>query len=135
MALEAVIGVLGVLAALRLKGGVEPLSSTSLLVVEKELILAAVGVDKGSRLSGGRRSGWSDFLFTAGTAGGVSEFAPLPMVRPLRCCLESEDGVVDVFSRLDEGTGKAELSWSLVPVTEGFRPEKKGMSTRSLGDS
>jgi len=57
VAFDAVIGVLGVLAKLRLGGGVNSLLSTSAEGAGKDAILEAVGVLIGSRLSGGRRKG------------------------------------------------------------------------------
>jgi hypothetical protein len=79
------MGVLGVFTAWRLKGGVVPPPSVCCEGAGYELTLAAVGVESGSRLIGGRRNGWRDFPLAGGMAGGVSELAPLPTVKPLRC--------------------------------------------------
>jgi len=89
VAFEAVIGVLGVLAMLRLGGGVSSRLSTSAEGAGKDAIREAVGVLIGSRLRGGRRKGWSDFFFT-GVAGvtfsiGIAATVSAPIVRFLLC--------------------------------------------------
>ena len=64
VALEAVIGVLGVFALALLGGGVRFASRSSKVAVSKALIFAAVGVLRGSRFSGGSRMGCNFFLLT-----------------------------------------------------------------------
>jgi hypothetical protein len=61
LALEAVIGVLGVFTTARFPGGVPGFSPTSDFVLS-DLILADVGVLNGSRFRGGKRRFWTFFL-------------------------------------------------------------------------
>lgn len=73
MALEAVIGVLGVFVKFRCFGGgvISSWLSLRLSGGGKELMRWAVGVLSGCKLSGGRRNGCKDFLFTTDDAGWV----------------------------------------------------------------
>jgi hypothetical protein len=65
-AFDAVIGVVGVLAAFRRGGGVSmPLAGDAAVLLLKDAILSAVGALMGSKFSGGNRNGCRCF-FLAG---------------------------------------------------------------------
>jgi hypothetical protein len=86
LTLEAVIGVLGVLLAARLGGGVVLRSPTSAEGAGKEEILLLNGVPRGSRLRGGSRIGCRFFLLLC-TDGLFSASDPAPTVSPLLCLI------------------------------------------------
>jgi hypothetical protein len=66
VALDAVMGVLGVFVKFLVGGGVWCLPSWSPIGVGREAIRADVGVLSGRRFRGGNRSGWRFFLFRLG---------------------------------------------------------------------
>lgn len=141
MALEAVIGVLGVLVK-NLLGGVNSASPSMATLDGYELILVAVGVLRGCKLKGGRRIGCNVLLLIGGRACGASPVAIEAVLGGRRCIFPSEEGV-EGFSGLvfAEGRGRALSVLSRLParlvVTGVFVPAKKGVvvSSRSLGDS
>jgi len=87
LALEAVIGVLGVLFAARLGGGVVLRSSTSADGAGKDEILLLKGVPSGSRFKGGSLIGCRFFLFCC-IVGVLSASDPEPTVSPRLCRID-----------------------------------------------
>jgi len=87
-ALEAVMGVLGVLLAARLGGGVTLRSSTSPEGAGKDDIRLLNGVPSGSRFSGGSLIGCRFFLLDCCTVGVLSPSVPAPTVSPRRCLMD-----------------------------------------------
>lgn len=88
VALDAVMGVLGVLLLARFGGGVVLRSSTSAEDTGKDDILLLKGVPSGSRFNGGSLIGWRFFLLVCGTEGVLSTSAdPEPTVIPLLCLI------------------------------------------------
>jgi hypothetical protein len=87
-ALEAVMGVLGVLLLERFGGGVVFRSSLSAEGTENDDILLLNGVPRGKRFKGGSLIGCRFFLLVCGTDGDVSTSVdPEPTVSPLLCLI------------------------------------------------
>lgn len=92
LALEAVMGVLGVLAAVRFGGGVTlPSSASSKGKADNRLLK---GVPRGSRLSGGNLIGCKFFLLDCCTGVVLSGSGVLPTVKPLRCLMDPVRGLI-----------------------------------------
>jgi hypothetical protein len=86
LALDAVMGVLGVLFVARFGGGVVARSSTSADGTGNADILLLNGVPSGSKFKGGSLIGCKFFLLVCGTTGVFSTSAePEPTVRPRLC--------------------------------------------------
>lgn len=88
LALDAVMGVLGVLFTVRLGGGVTTRSSTSAEGAGKEDMRLLKGVPRGSRFKGGSLMGWRFFLAECGATGVLSVSDPAPTVRPRLCLID-----------------------------------------------
>ena len=101
LALDAVIGVLGVVAIPYLGGGVTVPGSKEAGCLSMAAIFAAVGVLSGRRLRGGNRKGCNVRLLTfAPAAGLLSPATPAFMVRAL-LCLVSRSLCMDSVSVAD----------------------------------
>lgn len=87
LALEAVIGVLGVFA-LRFGGGVAFLSSNSPDGTGNDDIRLLNGVLRGRRFKGGSLIGCKSFLLECCTTGVLSGSDPAPTVNPLLCLID-----------------------------------------------
>jgi len=88
VALDAVMGVLGVLFVARFGGGVSSRSLSSVDGTGKVEIRLFVGVPSGSKFNGGSRSGCKFFLVDCWTAVVLSGSDPAPTVNPLRCRID-----------------------------------------------
>jgi hypothetical protein len=87
LALDAVMGVLGVLAV-RFGGGVTLRSSISADGAGKDEIRLLKGVPSGNKFNGGSLIGCRFFLLEGCTVGVLSGSDPAPTVKPLLCLMD-----------------------------------------------
>jgi hypothetical protein len=88
LALDAVIGVLGVLLTARFGGGVTLRSSTSAEGAGNDEMRLLNGVPRGSKFNGGNLIGCRFFLVECCATGVLSGSDPEPTVRPRRCLID-----------------------------------------------
>ena len=138
VALEAVIGVLGVFATFLWAGGVTTPASAPFERCGNAAIFAAVGVLNGTRFNGGKRPLGACCLLLLGAAEVLLDSGATPKVS-LRLGRSSQKSNEKSLKKLVEPVLGCDAGTSCVLSLGAFTvhpmSEKKGLSTASLGDS
>lgn len=133
LALDAVMGVLGVLLTARFGGGVTLRFSTSAEGAGNDEIRLLKGVLRGSKFNGGSLIGCK-FFFVDGCATGVrSGSDPEPTVRPRRCLMEPVLPL-DISLLMDWLCGVSACGAALVPLLPAGGADGGGAGMCDLND-
>jgi len=134
LALDAVMGVLGVLLTARLGGGVTLRFSTSAEGAGNDEMRLLKGVLRGSKFSGGSLIGCKFFFVDCCATGVRSGSDPEPTVSPRRCLMEPELSL-DISLLTDWLWGVSACGVALVPLLLAGGAEGGGAGICDLNDA